>query len=146
MPNDDEDTTGCREIRLTPEAEERLQILARAQTGDLEPMARYIERFPWLMPEVREFIAAHLRGQLKFKPGARLTIDQLLERSRNLRRFREIVREQGVSHEEAREILADELGISDETLRWQLKKARTEEFPAEVVIGPQYKPDPRHRK
>ena len=138
---EDDGPRGCREIWLTPEAEERLEIFARAQTGDLELLARYIESGGWLMPEMREFLSAHLRGQLKFKRGARLTIDQLLERSRNLRRFREIVCQQGVSHEEARGILSDDLGISDETLRSQLRKAMSEEFPAEVEIGPKYKPE-----
>ena len=137
---------GCREIWLTPEAEERLEIFARAQTGDLEPLARYIERGGWLMPEMREFLAAYHSVQIKFKRGPRLSIPKLMERNRNLRRFREIVREHDVSHEEALGMLSDELGISEETLRSQLKRAKTEEFPAEVVIGPQYKSDPPRRK
>lgn len=131
---------------VTPEITEHLEIFGKAQTGDFEPLARYIEGGGALTPELREFLAAHLRGELRFKRGTRRTITEMKEGQRLLHRRSVIQREKSVSKEVATFILSEETGINPDTIRTQLKKAETEAYPNETVIGPQYRKDPPRRR
>lgn len=47
-----------------------------AYSGHFEPLAKHLESGGVFLPCMREFIVAHLRGEIKFKRGARRTFAQ----------------------------------------------------------------------
>ena len=51
-----------------------LDVFNKAMTGEFEPFAKYIERGYDLHSEMRLWLAAFLRGELKWKPGNRRTM------------------------------------------------------------------------
>jgi hypothetical protein len=134
------DEDGTLHIELSEAAEEILDVFNRAQAGELGPFAKYIEDGKPLIKEMRLFLAAYLRGEIKWKKGRKKTIDNIVNRNRNLRRMREIKKMDGINKEEAIANLSEELNISAETLVSQIRLAEKEEN-GPFEVGPQYRSD-----
>lgn len=127
-------------ITLTPAVEERLDVFNRAQAGELAPLAEYIEDGKPLTREMRLFLGAFLRGELKCKRGPKFNYDKMVKRKFHLKRIRDIMVELSCSKERAIGELAMELNISEDTLVSQIRNAEREEK-EEFQIGPSYRGD-----
>jgi hypothetical protein len=53
-----------------------IELVSHARDGNVEPLARHIEKGGHLDAATRKFIAAHLRGEIKRKRGNRRTLAQ----------------------------------------------------------------------
>ena len=134
------DEEGTLHIRLTETAEEMIDVFNRAQAGQLKPFAKYIEEGKPLTNEMRLFLSAYLRGELKWERGRKQNIDNITLRNRRLRRMREIQKEEGLSEPYAIYILSKEINVSENTIKSQIMKAKKEEKEP-FQIGPSYKDD-----
>lgn len=56
---------------------EEVGALLHAESGDLEPLAKYIERGGAIGPETRRFLVAHLRGEIPKRRGLKRTWAQV---------------------------------------------------------------------
>lgn len=54
-----------------------MDILAHAETGNIEPLARHLEDGGDIGVSMRKFLAAHLRGELDIRPGNKRTLSQI---------------------------------------------------------------------
>jgi Mn-containing catalase len=136
---DDDNEADVKHIYLSEAALNLLDVFNRAQSGELEPFAAYIEKGGRLTPDMRYFLAAYLRGKIKFKKGNRRTIDAIVRDHQRLRRLRSMMEEHGLGKSKAITSLAAELSESESTLKSQVEKAEQEERQGEIEIGPSYR-------
>ena len=134
------DEEGILHIYLSETAEEILDVFNRAQAGELEPFAKYIEDGKPLTPDMRLFLAAYLRGDLSWEKGRKVNIDKIMLRNQRLRRMRDIQKETKISEPYAIYLLSQEIDMNENTLKSQIRKAKKEEK-GPFQIGPSYKDD-----
>ncbi len=134
------DEEGVLDVHLSETAEKILDVFNRAQTGELEPFAKYIEDGKPLTPDMRLFLAAYLRGDLSWKKGRKKNIDKIILRNQRLRRMRDIQKEMELSEPHAIYLLSQEINMNENTLKSQIRKAKKEEKEP-FQIGPPYKDD-----
>ncbi len=131
---------GILHIHLSETAEEILDVFNRAQAGELEPFAKYIEDGKPLTPDMRLFLAAYLRGDLSWEKGRKVNIDKIMLRNQRLRRMRDIQKRTKLSEPYAIYLLSQEINMNENTLKSQIRKAKEEEK-GQLQIGPSYKDD-----
>lgn len=100
-------------------------ITLRADSGEFEPLAKHLESGAELTLCMREFLAAHLRGEVRFNRGRRATFAQeQLDRqvSDDVKLYGELL---NVTAGEARDRYLDaHPNMNPETLRSILKRHR----------------------
>jgi len=131
---------GVLHIHLSETAEKIIDVFNRAQTGELEPFAKYIEDGKPLTPDMRLFLAAYLRGELSWGKGPKENMDKIMLRNQRLRRMRDIQKETKLSEPHAIYLLSEEINMNEDTLKSQIRKAKEEEK-GQLQIGPSYKDD-----
>lgn len=124
---------------VVDEFSDSLDVFNRAQAGEFEPFAKYIERGYALNGEMRLWLAAFLRGELKWKKGNRRTMGQMSADIRVLKVIENLMSENGGKQRRAIDSYLDENpNVNIETLRKQLKRAK-QYLSGETKIGPRYK-------
>ncbi len=116
-----------------------VDVFTRAQAGELEPFAQYIEDGHSLTPDMQLWLAAYLRGDLKWGRGRKLSIDQMSEDVRVYRAVEDLKQKYDLNKREAMDrYLDDNPDFNLDTLKkiWRRGKGY---FENETQIGPRYK-------
>lgn len=106
-----------------------LDLTAHAMSGNLEPLAQHIESGGNLDRPTREFLAAYLRGEIKFKRGNRRTYFQEAKEQRAVSYVRSLRFHYAVLHgsrgslaRAVRTFLDKHPEMSEETLKTYMKR------------------------
>lgn len=59
-----------------------MKVVYAARSGELEPLAKYLEDGGYMTEEIQEFLVAYLRGEIKWKRGNKRTYSQVVRDKR----------------------------------------------------------------
>lgn len=99
------------------------RYLDDARVGHLEPLAKHLENGGALDALTRQFLAAYLRGEIKFRPGVRRMPAKIDQDIRMALQLTAIMAMKRCSRERAIQIFLDlHPNVNDSTLRSTLKR------------------------
>ncbi len=127
----------------TPEMEKmwlrRLDVFTRAQAGELEPLAAFLEEGYQLDPNLREWLVAYLRGKIKWPPGKRISVDQIKADVQLAIEIKRLIEKYDFKQSDAISLYLDNNpDVNSETLKKQLKRGKRYLY-TERQVFPRYK-------